>query len=580
MRHKLLVALLLFTAVLIAGCTEVTDSGTPSFSGLQNITYTIGDPMPNYLLNVTASDNIDGNLTAMITVDDAAVDYETPGSYPVIYHVSDLSGNEEQVTVYIQVNALSTDVNFEIYYLNDFHGAILPDDNALGFASIANLIMTKKAEAPEETLFMTGGDMLQGALLSNYYNGASVIDMLNMMSLDAFVLGNHEFDWGLDVVLDYFDPMSDAPVHANFPLLAANLIETSTGERPDFVDPYTIIQKQGVKIGIIGTIGYGLESSIAASRVAGYEFLDPVEWTSFYATYLRTVEDVDVVMAVSHGDSDYFNSSVASFTGDAKVDAIYNGHSHQNYVEQKVRDGVDAYVMQSGANGSAVGYASLDLTDGILTGWQAQNLNQYNETLLNGTNSDMQDLIDDYMSEVEDLIQTNIITAGTYISRSSLTVYMAKIMRVKTESDIAFHNYGGTRTDVYEDQAMTVGLAYEIFPFDNVIKTTELLGSTIKDLMNWTSIGYDTEILNFEDNTYYKVATNDYVYDGNPDTFDAGMNPENTYLLLRDLFIEVLEDLRDAGHTEFYVNLDIPDPLSMTMSTEIIKPKVQTLINA
>ncbi len=555
--------------VIVSDESQQGDTIHPQIFGASDITYTIGDPTPNYLSGIAASDNVDGDVTSSIVIDDSAVDYTKAGTYAVIYSVSDVAGNERTVSIYIEVVDVAQNTTYDIFYLNDFHGSILPDGDQLGFATIANLIMTKKEASPTSTIFIVGGDMLQGSLLSNYYQGASTIEMLNLMGLDAFVLGNHEFDWGLDVLLQYFDQNSDAPVHANFPLLAANVIEKTSGERPDGIEPYTILQRQGYKIGIVGTIGYGLESSIAASRVADYEFLDPVEWTEFYARYLRTVEGVDIVLAVSHGDSDYFNDSVAALTGDARIDMIYNGHSHQAYIEQYNRDGMDTVAIQSSSNGKAVGYVKLEMVEGVLGGWQVNNLTAFNETLLTGSNADMQDLIDYYLTEVQDLIENNIITAGEYLSTSALTTYMAKIMRLKTDSDIAFHNYGGTRTSVQHGTHMTVALAYQIFPFDNVVKTTELLGSTIKSLMGNSSMGYDTNINSFDDNTYYKVATNDYIYDGNPNTFNNGQNPVNTGLLLRDLFIDVLEDLRDAGNDTFYLNLDIPEPLSIDTYTQL-----------
>ncbi len=559
------------------------DDVDPVISGTRDITYTIGDSIPNYLNGVTASDQQDGDLTTLITVDDSLVDYNVQGVYSVTYRVSDAAENVATIIINVYVEAVSLTADFDLYYLNDFHGSILESEDQMGFARIANLIMTKKDENPNRTLFISGGDILQGALLSNYYQGASTIEMLNMMGLDAFVIGNHEFDWGLDVLLQYFDQTSDASVHANFPLLGANVIEKASGERPAGIDAYTVIEKQGYKIGVIGTIGYGLESSIAASRVADYEFQDPVEWTEHYATYLRTIEAVDMVIAVNHGDSDYYNNSVADFTGDARVDAIFNGHSHQNVLSQVYRDGMDTFIMQSASNGRYVGYAQFNFTAGILSGFQANNLNGYNEPLLNGSQASMHALINTYTEEVADLIETNIITAGDYISRSDLTYFMAKIMNVKTNSDISFHNYGGTRTDVSNGAPMTVALAYEIFPFDNVVITIDLLGSTIKDLMSYTDLGYYTERSSFNDNTYYKVAVNDYVYGSYPSTFGSGQNEVDTGLMLRDLFIEVLEDLRDEGYETFVPSLDVPEPLSIDIDHILLTRKrsyTRDIINA
>ena len=109
-----------------------------------------------------------------------------------------------------------------IYYLNDLHGRILPDGSSMGIANIANLILDAKDQDPEHTIFLAGGDMLQGHVISNYYTGASVIDILNHMDLDAYVVGNHEFDWGIDQVLQYFDGTNE--LQAQYPFLVQMFI--------------------------------------------------------------------------------------------------------------------------------------------------------------------------------------------------------------------------------------------------------------------------------------------------------------------------------------------------------------------
>src|SRR5690606_22609607 len=101
--------------------------------------------------------------------------------------------------VIVTSNIVPQNVSFNIYYINDFHGAILNADGQMGFARIGNLIIDEKSKHKDTTLFITGGDILQGQLISNWYNGASTIELLNDMELDAFVVGNHEFDWGIDV---------------------------------------------------------------------------------------------------------------------------------------------------------------------------------------------------------------------------------------------------------------------------------------------------------------------------------------------------------------------------------------------
>jgi len=136
----------------------------------------------------------------------------------------------------------------DIYYINDFHGAILPDSDQLGMAYIANFLVTKKEANPDNVIILAGGDILQGTALSNYYNGYSTISMMNEMYFDAYTLGNHEFDWGLNTVTAYFDDNSENG-EANFPLLGANVFYEGTTNIPEGIDPYVIIERAGLKIG-------------------------------------------------------------------------------------------------------------------------------------------------------------------------------------------------------------------------------------------------------------------------------------------------------------------------------------------
>lgn len=481
-------------------------------------------------------------LTFILIVSLAACD-------PITTPTDNTDGDDNQNTVDVMDH-------LDLYYINDTHGAILQNSEQMGLANIGNLVLTQKQANPNETLFLAGGDILQGNVLSNYFYGASTIDILNEMQLDVFVLGNHEFDWGLETVTKYFRDDVQSDVKANFPLLGANVFYDGTYDRPEGVDAYAIIQKGDLKIGVIGVVGTNIESSIATAMIDPYYFDDAAYWTGYYAEYLRTVEQVDMVIAIDHDDSDGYNQQVAALEGNSYVDVIFNGHSHYTYVDSFDRDPQTCYVVQSGANGENVGNVHFTIADGLITDVTAKNLNQTNEILLNSPNQDVADKIDTYVTQIEPLLNETIITTGESMSRGDLTTYMAKLMRLKTGADIAFHNYGGTRTSVDYHQDVTVATLYEIFPFDNVIKTVYLKGSDVKSFMT-TSDGsyYDTNVTNFEDDTYYLVATNDYVFDKEYYPFIYGNQIDATGILLRN----VLEDaLRNMALTYEYFYLDNP----------------------
>lgn len=571
MKKILYMMVLLMTTVVLVGCQEglLADKKAPVISGLNDITYTIGDPRPNLLASIQATDNVDEKENITISYDDSDVDYTTSGTYDIIYTAEDSKGNKATLTIKITVQTTSDDdggqsSNFDltIYYLNDTHGAIEKSEDQLGLANIGNLILDEKAKNPETTLFIGGGDLLQGNILSNYYYGSSMIDMFNVMQMDAFVLGNHEFDWGLDQVLRYRD-VNSSQVQANYPILGANILLKDTMERPALVDPYVIIEKGGLNIGIIGLIGQGLESSIATARVAPYVFDDPVKWASYYAKELRTEQDVDIVLTVIHGNDYMTNQEVASLNGDSKVDAIFNGHSHSRYTQTIQRDGVDIPVIQSKANGEYLGKVTLSITQGIVSSFKAVNLHPYEsssntsdriekDNRLLTEKSEIKLLIDEYKLVISDLLNDSIITSGEYYSESSLTQFMAEIIRKSVDADLGIHNYGGTRTSLNKGQEITVATLYQIFPFDNRVKYVYLKGEDIIDYANSSVAinfrsGLSLSNLNYQ--TYYKVATNDYIFDKVDYPFIYGEDPIDTGILIRDLLEEVLRNQAKSYQT-------------------------------
>ena len=422
------------------------------------------------------------------------------------------------------------DIGFlDIYYLNDFHGAILEDSpDEIGFANIANLLITQKEENPNNTIILAGGDMLQGSALSNYYSGLSTIELMNEMYFDAFTVGNHEFDWGIDVVTQYFDGNEDNG-EANFPLLGANVFFKDTTTIPDDIDPYVIIERGDIKIGIIGTIGVGLEYSIATSKIEDYEFASPIQIIQDLTYELRTEQDVDIVLVVSHDSGSSLNSQIASGEGDYKIDAIFNGHSHSQYANTDL--GIP--VIQSGSNGEYVGHIRLEFTDNVLSSESVENIGYYDDETLRSSNEVVADLIAFYQTETDELFNTEIITTGEYLSQTDLSIWIASLMRISTGADIGFQNSGGTRTSVNEGEIMNLSVLYQIWPFDNVVKTVYLTGAEIKIQMNY--LIYDTDLTSFDNETLYKVATNDYTFDKTSNPYIDGIDPFNTGIVLRDL---------------------------------------------
>jgi 2',3'-cyclic-nucleotide 2'-phosphodiesterase (5'-nucleotidase family) len=447
----------------------------------------------------------------------------------------------------------------DIYYLNDFHGALTDSSSQIGISYIANLINTKKSEHPDNVLFLAGGDMLQGSALSNYYDGASTIELLNLMDLDAFTIGNHEFDWGLETVMQYKDgDLSNT--EANFPFLGANIFYEDTTTIPEGIDPYTIIEKGNQKIGIIGTMGYGLEYSIATSKIDGYEFASPLNIIKDTTYYLRTEENVDFVIVMSHDSGSAIETEVKNLDGDYNVDVFFNAHSHNDYVK-----GDSTYVqMQSGHNGELVGHIHVDFSNGI--DMKARNIDGGDEPLLYSKDIEVDALLETFILETDELFNEQIMISGGDFSTYELSEWISEIMLQSTNADIAFQNYGGTITDIEDGDVITYALLYQIFPFDNIVKTAELTGAEVKTLINNNALAYATDISYFDDETIYTVATNDYVFDKDNNPFIYSDTIVNTGLLLREL--AVLEvHLQSVIASEFLLSNGVVITVNDALST-------------
>jgi len=140
------------------------------------------------------------------------------------------------------------------------------------------------------------------------------------------------------------------------------------------------------------------------------------------------------------------------------------------------------------------------------------------------------------------------------MSKTTLTYYMAELIRLASDSDIGFHNSGGTREAIFDGQEITYATIYAIFPFDNKIKTADLSGAQINAFMNSSGGRYYSvrNDMTFENGLYYKVATNDFIFD-NYSEFQNVLNPFDTEILILDVFEAVLRNQAES-YAEFLIS--------------------------
>jgi len=132
-----------------------------------------------------------------------------------------------------------------VFYTNDEHGWMEPFDDLAGGASgmLGRWKEVEGYDGKDSFLVLSGGDMWTGPAISSWFKGESMVNVMNAMGYDAAAIGNHEFDFTVEVLTNNMSKM-------NFPLLSANIKEKNSGNIPSFAKPY-LITKSGLNLIII-----------------------------------------------------------------------------------------------------------------------------------------------------------------------------------------------------------------------------------------------------------------------------------------------------------------------------------------
>ncbi len=392
--------------------------------------------------------------------------------------------------------------------LNDFHGQLDPTtrafDNAInatvgGAGFLATMFDEEKANLPAETRILAGGDNVgasppnSGLLLD-----VPAIDVENAWPLDATSYGNHEFDYGVERLLMHQE-------NADFPFLATNIIETATGEPPDWVQGTAIFRVNGVRVGVIGSALETTPELVSAGATEGLTFL-PSAPAIEAASEALEAQGVNVQIVVIHegtavGANAVDGTPAVAWEGpiidiageltDTTVDAIVAGHTHRvsnTYVDDiLITEGINA--------GASFSVLQLMVSGGdvIWAGGQTR----VAKTLGVTSRPDVQAIVDQANADTEELrnqvvgTQVNdILRDLTRLHESEMGNMVADAMLGKYPGiDAALTNSGGLRADLVfsppsadeADGEITWGEVFAVLPFGNRTVIATYTGEQLTD---------------------------------------------------------------------------------------------------
>ncbi len=421
---------------------------------------------------------------------------------------------------------------------NDVHGVFFPEPDRGGLVTISGYVDAVRAARAEDggaVLLIDAGDMWQGMLESNLTEGATVVEAYNAMEYTAAAIGNHEFDFGpigeaATPQAEGDDPRGALKQRAgemDFPLLAANLIDQSTGELVawDNVTPSVLIDVQGIKVGIIGVITTRALITTIPSNVVGLEVEPLVESITREATALRD-KGAQLVIVSSHAGSecsefsDPYDLSSCNMDGEIMrvanalqpglVDHIVAGHTHD-----RVAHIVNGISITSGI-ARTISFSRTDFEVDRKTGEILDRKvfpPQYPCPWISNTDGtcawdDTGDVsravyegrpVSPRASVLEVAARARALAAeiqneklGPYLEtpftldgnpESALGNLFVDAVLWGSEGDIAIHNVtGGIRAELSAGD-LTYGDVYEVFPFDNLTVVLDIAGRDLRRII-------------------------------------------------------------------------------------------------
>ncbi len=447
----------------------------------------------------------------------------------------------------------------DLFVLNDLHGKVVDSESQPGLEEMTTYLKTQIDNT--NGVLLASGDMWQGSSESNVTKGNIITDWMNQMGFVAMTLGNHEFDWGEQAVIDNSNI-------AKFPFLAINVYNRNTNTIADYCQPSVMVERNGIQIGIIGAIG-DCYSSISASAVSNVYFVTGSQLTNLVKQESQKLREqgADIIVYSIHDGSSKSNSTPTNANNstfsayydvslsNGYVDIVFEAHSHQSYI---YIDQYGVYHIQGGGDNSGLSHAKLNVNvfTKKVTVQKAEIVgsNTFGNYAQDGL---IEQLLEKYSHLINDTYR--VLGYNSY-RRSSSTIlnlcanlYAQKgVEKWGKDYDIVLGGGFMSARSPYNLEAgeVTYSMLYSILPFDNRIVLCSISGRKLKDVfinstndryyISYTSYGNSIKN-NINNNATYYVVTDtyssDYAY--NQLTVVAELGPA-TYA--RDLVAEYIQN--------------------------------------
>ena len=395
---------------------------------------------------------------------------------------------------------------FVIFHTSDVHGAIAahgdptakdePKPLMGGYAVLKNLINSYRNN-PDYTnarqIYLDSGDFFQGTPIVDRTKGAVMIDMLNRMEAKAVTLGNHEFDYSYQNLIEQFKKK-------RFPVVCCNVFEKATGKLPSFAQPYTVLTHQGRKIAIIGVDTTETATISFEKNIKDLIFAEPAPLVKPIIETLRK-SGVHFIILLSHLGFDADIKFAAQVEG---IDLILGGHTHSLKKEIEFYGPFNTPIIHSGSSCEHTSVVHIDLKNPNEPILKLVSTPLYVDKI--GYDADIKAVEDEYLrdlkAEMAEIIgETKVgLYRGISGGDSPEGSLIADAMRKYSGADFAFINFGGVRQPFYKGN-ITIEDVFMVQPFNNNIEIVEMNGFQLHNLVE-RSLSNESRVVDNEDKAF------------------------------------------------------------------------------
>ncbi len=411
------------------------------------------------------------------------------------------------LTLLLPFGLIAGEKTVRIAFTTDIHGAIFPVDHlnnrtdAPSMASLQTWLDSTRAVGPGNLILLDNGDLIQGTPSAYFANFVQkkpnnlFSRILNHLQFDAATVGNHDIEAGPDV---YYRLQQEF----NFPYLGGNVVRSHDGE-PAFV-PYTIIERDGIRVAVLGLTTPGIPNWLPVTLWPGLEFQPLLESAKHWASHIQIHEKPNAIVALLHtgmGNREVpTTSAIIENAGQiiAKevvgIDLVLLGHDHRARSESVInRNGKEIPVINPGSSIQRIGYAEMVFES-----------DPHQEYVLKNTNTQLIDIgnivpsaaflrtfksdkkaADRYaLKRIAQL--TEAMDAGEVLFGSAAFTDLVHDFQLShTGADISFTAPLSTTTSLAAGWMTTTDM-FRLYRYENYLYLMELSGREVKDYLEFS----------------------------------------------------------------------------------------------